>query len=229
MKKLLNSIVVATLVFLCSFFVTTPATAAVTPFGSLRFPQPTATISVTGSAATQTAWRKAISAWNKTGAFTFVRVSGPAQVRASSWSNNTKDKNVAGLTQLFTTDGLTIDSATTRMNTAVLNAYHYSASSRAIVAEHELGHVIGLQHNPSKNSVMYFQNRYTGIKSVDINSVKQHYATPLPVAPFGATPAPLNQPATIVCGAHRQTDQASDAWATHTYALPLVSPLFLDM
>lgn len=44
------------------------------------------------------------------------------------------------------------------------------------VAEHELGHAIGLNHNPGKASVMYASNRSYSIQRVDIEGVNQLYA-----------------------------------------------------
>ena len=196
----ITRIMLTSLILISSFLIPQQARAAVTPFGSLRFPQPTATINVSGPAATLTAWNTAIKAWNKTGVFTFTKVTGKAQIKADSWSNLTTDKNVAGLTQLSSNNGVTIDSAVTGINTAVLKFYRYSKSSWAIVAEHELGHVIGLQHNPSKNSVMYFQNRYVGIQAVDTQSVREHYRTPLPLGPTRTLAAQATGFRTTICG-----------------------------
>lgn len=77
----ITRIMLTSLILISSFLIPQQARAAVTPFGSLRFPQPTATINVSGPAATLTAWNTAIKAWNKTGVFTFTKVTGKAQLK----------------------------------------------------------------------------------------------------------------------------------------------------
>lgn len=174
--------------------------AAETPFGSYRFATPTATVRITGTPYYQAIWRKAITAWNNTGVFTF-KIATNAQVQAKAWRNTTTQLGVAGQTQLFNTGNL-IRSAVTQVNSGVFRYYNYSQDSRVIVAEHELGHVIGLNHNPSPHSVMYFQNRYVPIQSVDIQSVRNHYALPL-IQAGGGTMAQLNNSTVnIVCSLH---------------------------
>lgn len=153
------------------------AYAAVTPFSSYRFAQPTATIKLQGSAYYRGIWRSAITAWNKTGAFTF-KIKSTGQITAKTYHNTTTAANIAGQAQL-TYSGNEIKSAVAELNTGVLKQYHYSRASRIVVAEHELGHVIGLKHNSSNKSVMYASNRYTPIQTTDILSVRQHYSMPL--------------------------------------------------
>ncbi|MTV81738.1 matrixin family metalloprotease [Secundilactobacillus folii] len=179
-RNLLLHLFLATLnaiIFCLPFGFTTAKAVQETPFGPYRFPTPTATVHITGTTYYQTVWRKAITAWNRTGAFTFKIATQP-KVQAKTWSNTTTQLSVAGQTQLFNS-GDEITSAITQLNSGVFKYYHYSEASRVIVAEHELGHVIGLEHNPSPHSVMYFQNRYVPIQDVDIQSVRDHYALPL--------------------------------------------------
>lgn len=156
---------------------TAVARAAETPFGQYRFSTPTTTIQISGSAYYQSVWKSAIKAWNKTGVFTF-KVVKSSPVKAKGWSNTTTELGISGQTQLVSS-GQQIKSAVARINTGVFKYYKYSKASRIIVAEHELGHVIGLNHSSSQKSVMYYKNRYVGIQAADIASVRNHYAKPL--------------------------------------------------
>lgn len=63
------------------------------------------------------------------------------------------------------------------LNPQTLKVYRYSTSEMVNVAEHELGHSIGLLHNPNRASVMFAANRYYSIQAVDSKSVQQLYTT----------------------------------------------------
>lgn len=54
----------------------------------------------------------------------------------------------------------------------------YTTSQRVNVAEHELGHAMGLAHNPSKQSVMYKTTRYVSVQPVDVKNVRELYSIP---------------------------------------------------
>jgi len=60
-----------------------------------------------------------------------------------------------------------------------LATYHYTTYDQIHVAEHELGHVMGLQHSTARNSVMLANNRYNGISRNDIYAVERRYHTPV--------------------------------------------------
>ena len=57
----------------------------------------------------------------------------------------------------------------------VADRFHYSKQERTNVAEHEIGHALGLQHNVGKGSVMYYATRNQSISKPDVNGLKQSY------------------------------------------------------
>ena len=57
------------------------------------------------------------------------------------------------------------------------NPYYGYTNDRIVnTAEHELGHVIGLDHNDSEISVMQSAGSYYGIQQTDIDKVQALYA-----------------------------------------------------
>lgn len=154
--------------------------AATTPFGAQRFAKDQATYVIsTKSAYYRSIWRSAIDAWNATGAFKFKPSStSKAQITLGIASKNESKAmgNDVGLTEFWARDNYFV-SVTSRLNARLIKEYDYSRSDAIHVAEHELGHAMGLAHNPSKKSVMYYRNRAIGIQSVDISGVKRRYQT----------------------------------------------------
>lgn len=159
--------------------------ARTTPFGAQRFTHATATyVITTNSPYYRRVWRQAVTAWNKTGAFKFRLTSArTAAIKLSvdsSRSANRYDDDV-GVTD-YRAENNILKSVTCSLNSGLMAAYGYSYNDRLHVAEHELGHAMGLDHNPSKNSVMYYRNRNIGIRAVDVNGVKARYRTPAGIA-----------------------------------------------
>lgn len=155
--------------------------ASTTPFGPERFAQNHATYAITTkSAYYQKIWRSAVHAWNKTGVFTFKLASSKsAQIKLTTASANQAQhlgKDV-GLTEYWAKRDYLIK-VSSELNPTLLHSYGYTRSDDLHVAEHELGHAMGLEHNPSKHSVMYYENRSVAIQPVDINGVKARYQTP---------------------------------------------------
>lgn len=57
----------------------------------------------------------------------------------------------------------------------VAKKFKYSKAERTNVAEHELGHALGLQHNVGKGSVMYYATRDRSVSKPDIRGLQQSY------------------------------------------------------
>ncbi|MFC6274801.1 matrixin family metalloprotease [Levilactobacillus tangyuanensis] len=155
--------------------------ASTTPFGPERFTSNHATyVITTRSTYYRRIWESAISAWNKTGAFHFRAGSkSRAQIvlGTASGSEATTMGGDVGLTD-FRAVGDYFVKVDATLNPTLFDEYDYSRSDDLHVAEHELGHTMGLAHNPSKNSVMYYRNRSVGIQKVDIKGVILRYKTP---------------------------------------------------
>lgn len=156
--------------------------ASTTPFGPERFVTNHATYAITTkSAYYQRIWRSAIRAWNKTGAFTFKLASAKAaqiKLTTATPSESQQLGRDVGLTEFWARHNY-LFKINSELNPELLHNYGYSRSDDTHVAEHELGHAMGLAHNPSKHSVMYYENRSVGIQQVDINGVKERYQTPV--------------------------------------------------
>lgn len=173
---------VLTLGIFCSQAVTgTAAAASMTPFGPQRFAHAHATYAITTkSTYYRQIWQKAIRAWNATGVFQFKL--GHAQSAQIDLSTDTAKQAAAmgddvGMTNYWARHNEFIAEVCS-LNPSLMKEYDYSRSDATHVAEHELGHAMGLNHNPSKHSVMYYRNRSEGIQKVDIAGVKQRYTTP---------------------------------------------------
>ena len=147
-----------------------------TPVSAYRYQAPVATIQLTDSR-TNNLWKAAIKAWNRTHAFTFKIVNSNAQIKADSFSSlNDEYRNTTGITYTRYS-GNQLLSAKTQLNRGSLALYHYNINEQTNVAEHELGHTIGLLHNPGEDSVMYYRDRYVAVQPVDIAAVKKDYGT----------------------------------------------------
>ena len=158
------------------------ASASSTPFGPERFSTDHATYTISvQSPYYRRIWQEAIKAWNEKGAFHFQKAdsASAAQVtlKVASKHEATALGEDVGLTE-YTAKNSYLQRATATLNPTLLHEYNYSRANQLAVAEHELGHVMGLAHNPDKQSVMYYRNRKVGIQPVDIQGVKLRYQTP---------------------------------------------------
>ncbi|EHO54102.1 Matrixin [Lentilactobacillus kisonensis DSM 19906 = JCM 15041] len=172
-----------TIAFLVSFIlllggsIKASAVAPITPHGTARFESATATIDTTNNSVRyQKIWDKAVQAWNQTGVFEFVPTTdSDAQVTTST--NSGLGGAYTGMTYITTGSDGYIQHTESELNPQTLKVYRYSTSEMVNVAEHELGHSIGLLHNPNRASVMFAANRYYSIQAVDSKSVQQLYTT----------------------------------------------------
>lgn len=181
-KALIFSIYLAVLTALFTLLSLTALAAPMTPHGTARFETPTATVNITNNSRNyQTVWRDAIRAWNRTGAFSFVLSKQPdAQITAQS--NPSIDASYTGFTVIHVNNQDVINQVTSTLNPTVMATFGYRPSQEVNVAEHELGHAMGLFHSPNKDSVMYAANRFVSIQPADVASVQNLYATQAPVS-----------------------------------------------
>lgn len=154
------------------------AATPITPHGAARFQTNTATVNVTQSSPRfQSIWTSAVQAWNRTGVFTFQITNDP-NAQVITQMNPNLGGSYSGMTYLTTNNQNLIVKARCDINNQTLSSFHYAKFEWINVAEHELGHAIGLNHNPGKASVMYIANRSYSIQNVDIESVRQLYSLP---------------------------------------------------
>ena len=125
----------------------------------------------------RSAYQEAINSWNQTGAFTFQIINDKEEADIVATEMNDGSVSAAGeaesktnlLTNRFT-------HVTVRLNSYYLLDRRYGYSHERIVntAAHELGHVIGLDHN-EEESVMQSAGSFYSIQPADIQAVKDLY------------------------------------------------------
>lgn len=120
--------------------------------------------------------QKAMKAWNKTKAFRFRQVKNLKKTNILITSGNYGETTWAGMTQMANVPRGYLYGSIIYLNDYYLN--QLSSHIQLAVAEHELGHAIGLNHNDTEPSVMNpavsDENAYT-IQKCDIEAVKRIY------------------------------------------------------
>lgn len=127
-------------------------------------------------------WSDATSAWNNTGAFTWTEDTDPNCLTYTS--SVSKDSGAWADATGMTWNNVTTDSSGNQtgakiyLNRYNLKKYDYSQQERTYVAEHELGHAMGLAHNEvNSDSVMNPANRDNSIQTCDVDGINSIYNT----------------------------------------------------
>ncbi|WP_234005669.1 matrixin family metalloprotease [Lactobacillus sp. CBA3606] len=181
MQSIRNKLELMALTLIMSLSMSPVAQAAATPFGVNRWQKPQVTYVMTGSTHYRDIYVTAIKAWNATGQFRFVPGSAAHHQVTLGTSTATTGRYhlLAGLTLMYEQPNHYFAKAQVLLLTRNLMTYHYTTTSQVHVAEHELGHVIGLQHSRDSRSVMLADNRYNHISQADIAAVKKRYQLPV--------------------------------------------------
>ena len=138
-------------------------------------------------------WSQAINAWKNKG-FAWKKATNHSKTTLSSYAGN--DTSIAGYdTVNYNKSTGQIISSDVRLNRTTFKKWKYSTSDQVHVAEHELGHALGLNHNKAGSiSVMNPANRYYSIEACDVRGMNKRYST---VASFDSIPGMENQIVTI--------------------------------
>lgn len=168
---------------------TQPTFTTLNPNSGYKWNTPNATVYIkTNNPMLIQAYKNAINAWNQTNSFKFVLTNNPQSQIICDERNLTSTKQDDGLTtsqELGNTETSYLQQAKLIQHANVVldnsgllteeNDKHNSQYA-TWVAEHELGHAIGLDHTAQNaNSVMVPSNPQHGITENDIITVKQLY------------------------------------------------------
>ncbi|MDF7669263.1 matrixin family metalloprotease [Lactobacillus sp. ESL0703] len=153
-------------------------TKAITPYG-WRFPEQHSTYVINKqSKYYKSIWKKATNAWTKAG-FKWTKASS-SKTHLLALTQK-QDKTLIGLAGVdhmqYNTSNHLIVSNKVELNKTSLKKYNYTTQQKINVAEHELGHALGLKHNlKNSKSVMNPANRIYSIEKPDIRGMKKAYS-----------------------------------------------------
>lgn len=168
---------------------TQPTFTTLDPNSGYKWSTPNATVYIkTNNPMLIQAYKNAINEWNQTNSFKFVLTNNPQSQIICDERNLTSTKQDNGLTtsqELGNTETSYLQQAKLIQhanvvldNGGLLNDENTKRNSQYAtwVAEHELGHAIGLDHTAQNaNSVMVPSNPQHGITENDVTTVKQLY------------------------------------------------------
>ena len=156
-----------------------------TPLEGYKWPSKNVSIAITSTdPRTKQAFADAINAWNNTGAIDFQLTDRDqdANIVANDKDLSSGDQDYGDvITEELGQTNTEYDPSTKILSYAtssldINKLANRSREYRMWVAEHELGHAIGLDHaDQHANSVMVPANPKTGITSMDINAVRNLY------------------------------------------------------
>lgn len=176
----ITKILTGTIVFsMLSFSQVSASTKSVTPMNSYRYAKKTANYQVNSTSDKyKNIWSEATKKWTSKG-FKWTQKSKSKTVLSTYSDSSKKGLEIAGTckTSYRPSDGH-IYSNQVLLNRATLDKYDYTTTQRIYVAEHELGHALGLAHNNKDSiSVMNPSNRYYDIQTCDIKGMEKRYTT----------------------------------------------------
>lgn len=155
------------------------STKAITPMKGWRYAKKTANYQVNSTSKKyKNIWSKSTKKWIDSG-FKWTKKSS-SKTTVSSYEDDSKSGlKIAGYcnTQYRASDGHIIKNKI-MLNRAAFKKYDYTEAQIINVAEHELGHALGLAHNNQGSvSVMNPANRYYSIQKCDIKGMTKRYST----------------------------------------------------
>lgn len=171
------------------------ATKATTPMNEWKYAKKTANYEVKSTSKKyKDIWAAATDGWCDKG-FTWTQKDSSKTVLNTYADSSEEGLRIAGkcVTTYRISDGY-IKKNKVWLNRAALDKYNYSTDERICVAEHELGHALGLAHNNVGSiSVMNPSNRNYHIKECDVKGMKKRYSTAISKDVIGT-----NDEATVV-------------------------------
>ena len=179
MKNLIKAICIAIIISMFFSVFTYASTKSTTPMNPWRYAKKTANYQVNSTSDKyKSIWAGATSNWTNKG-FKWTKKSSSKtklSLYSDSSANGLKSSGKC-VTSYRYSDGH-INSNKVWLNRAALDKYNYTKAERIHVAEHELGHALGLAHNNVGSvSVMNPNNRVYGIKSCDVKGMNKRYST----------------------------------------------------
>ncbi|WP_143441325.1 matrixin family metalloprotease [Apilactobacillus kunkeei] len=181
-KKILSSVLGSLGVLAVASTITVNSKASTyktTPMLSYRYSKKTANYhDKSTSAHYKYVWKKAVEAWKQKG-FRWTS-KGSSKTNLTSYSDSSKKGlTIAGYDAVrYNPSNGYIIRTNVMINRAFFEKYGYSTDDQIHVAEHELGHALGLAHNKvNSKSVMNPANRFYGIQPCDVRGMNKRYST----------------------------------------------------